>query len=200
MATPPPHVGRNPVGVEVHMGDLIPFKTFEGTKDNDIDKFLSNVEISFQPREAQYLVEATKEKARLMYLATIMDGKARKWWRSIDRSKRDTWEKATTLLRTKYGDGKLISGEVTEWTRACAEFSELKQGNKTNEDYVKQVKELSGILGDRFNAALATKFVTGMKEPTIQKVVYGQLDDKFNLDQAVKAFLRATRDDRTVLA
>ena len=53
------------------------------------------------PKEV-YFGEADREKARLFYLASMLDGKAKRWWSFIEKSKRDTWEKATALFKARF--------------------------------------------------------------------------------------------------
>ena len=76
----------------------------------------------------------------------------------------------------------------------------LEQGVRNDEEYVLHVKALSAVLGEPFGMVLASKFIQGIRDPIIKKVVHCQLDDRYNLGQAIKAFRRATRDERAILA
>ena len=82
-------------------------------------------------------------------------------------------------------------------------FTVLEQGDRTDEDYVRHVKDLSRILREQFGVALASKFIQDIKDSKdalTRKVVHGQLDDKYDLGQVVKAVLWATRVGRAALA
>ena len=89
--------------------------------------------------------------------------------------------------------------DITAWTRANTEFMVLEQGDRTDEEYILHVKGLSEVLGNQFGLALASKFIQGIKNPISKMVVNGHLEDRYNLDQAIKAFLRVTRDERVKL-
>ena len=56
--------------------------------------------------------------------------------------------------------------DITEWTRANTEFTILEQGDRTDDEYVRYVKELFGVLGGPFGMALASKFIQGIRDPT----------------------------------
>ena len=90
--------------------------------------------------------------------------------------------------------------DITAWTRANTEFTVLEQDDRTDEEYVLHVKGLSGVLGNQFGLALASKFIQGIRNPITKMVVNGHLEDRYNLDQAIKAVLRVTRDERAKLA
>ena len=63
--------------------------------DEDVEEFLELVRLSFVPNEVYYRDDRDWEKARLLYLSSRLEGKAKKWWKRVDREKRDTWEKAS---------------------------------------------------------------------------------------------------------
>ena len=72
---------------------------FTGEADEDVDEFVEAMRISFIPYEGYYGDEQTQAKARLLYLSSRLEGKAKKWWRTVGRGDRDTWEKAANKLR-----------------------------------------------------------------------------------------------------
>ena len=59
-------------------------------EDEDVEDFVDGC---FEPEEV-YFRETDRETARLLFLASMLDGKAE---RSIEKSKGDTWEETTAL-------------------------------------------------------------------------------------------------------
>ena len=51
---------------------------------------MESVRLSFVPNEAYYRDDQDQEKVRLLYLSSRLEGQAKKWWRRVDREKRDT--------------------------------------------------------------------------------------------------------------
>jgi hypothetical protein len=78
------------------------------------------------------------------------------------------------LFEARFG---WIGGELREWARAFAEFNVMEQGSRTDDEYARYVQELYTILGDSFQALLASTFVYGIKDLFVRKIVYAQLDD-----------------------
>ena len=89
--------------------------------------------------------------------------------------------------------------DIIAWTRANTEFTVLEQDDRTDEECVLHVKGLSGVLGNQFGLALASKFIQGIKNPITKIVVNGHLEDRYDLGQGIKAFLRVMRDERAKL-
>ena len=58
---------------------------FTGEADEDVDEFVEAIRISFIPYKVYYGDEQTQAKARLLYLSSRLEGKAKKWWRTVDR-------------------------------------------------------------------------------------------------------------------
>ena len=176
-------------------------RRFSGEDEEDVDEFLDAVHLSFMPQEILFKEAVHQEKARLLFMSSLLDGKARRWWRSVEKESKDTWTKVTALFKARFATKVgLLGGEINEWTRANAEFNVMEQGERTDNEYAGYVQELHTILGEPFGPALASKFVQGIKDPITRKIVHGQLDDKYSMSEVLKAFLRATRDDRTVQA
>ena len=123
---------------------------FAGEADEDVGEPLEAVGISFILNEGYYRDDQNRETARLLYLSSKLEGKAKKWWRTVDRNNRDTWEKASNVLKAQFAN---VEEEE--------EFTVLEQADRTDEEYVCHVKELFGVLGDPFGMALASKLSTG---------------------------------------
>ena len=70
--------------------------------DEGVEDFLDAVMLSFMPQEIYYKEADYKEKTRLLFLSSILEDTAKKWWRSIARTKRDTWTKATAMFKTRF--------------------------------------------------------------------------------------------------
>src|SRR5258705_1765606 len=132
---------------------------FTGEGGEDVEEFLESVRLSFVPYEVYYRDDQVREKARLLYLSSRLEGKTKKWWKRVDREKRDTWEKATAMMIAEFDIEE--EEDITEWTRANTEFTVLEQGGRTDEEYVLHVKALFGVLGNQFGLALASKFIQG---------------------------------------
>ena len=126
-------------------------------EEEDIEGFLDAVLISLRPNEIHYDNIPEQERARLLYMASLLEGQAKKWWKTVERAKKDTWAKATTLMRTRFAHK--IGGENTDWVRASVEFTMMEQGSRTDDEYVRHVQELYTILGEPFGQGLASKFV-----------------------------------------
>ena len=61
------------------------------------------------------------------------------------------------------------------------------------------LRDYPKVLGHQFGLALASKFIQGIKNLIIKTVVNDYLEDRSDLSQAIKAFLRVTRDERAKL-
>ena len=75
---------------------------FTGEGGEDVEEFLESVRLSFVPNEAYYRDDQDREKARLLYLASRLEGAARKWWKKVDREKRNTWTKALAEMMAEF--------------------------------------------------------------------------------------------------
>ena len=166
---------------------LFAVERFCGNEEEDIDEFLDAVLVSFRPNETHYDDIPEQERAWLLYMASLLEGQVKKWWKTVERTKKDTWAKATTLMRTRFAHK--IGSENTDWVRASVEFTIMEQGSRTDDEYVRHVQELYTILEEPFGQGLASKFVQGIKDPITKKVVHCQLDDQYTLEQVIKAFL-----------
>ena len=116
---------------------LFAVERFCGNEEEDIKGFLDAVLISFRPNEIHYDDIPEQEWARLLYMASLLDGQAKKWWKTIERGKKDTRTKATTLMRTRFVHK--IGSENTDWVRASVEFTMMEQGSRTDDEYVRHV-------------------------------------------------------------
>ena len=136
---------------------LFAVERFCGNEEEDIEGFLDAVLISFHPNEIHYDDLPEQEQARLLYMASLLEGQVKRWWKMVERAKKDTWAKATTLMRTRFAHK--IGSENTDWVRASVEFTMMEQGSRTDDEYVRHVQELYTILGEPFGQGLASKFV-----------------------------------------
>jgi len=110
--------------LQAKVGGLFKVEKFSGEEDEDVEEFLDAVMLSFMPQEVHYRTVAQQERARMLFLASMLDGKAKRWWKSVEKNKRDTWDKTTNLFKTRFAARIGVLGrEVGEWTRANAEFS-----------------------------------------------------------------------------
>ena len=91
---------------------LFAVERFCGNKEEDIKGFLDVVLISFCPNEIHYDDIPEQQWARLLYMASLLEGQVKKWWKMVERAKKDTWAKANTLMRIRFAHK--ISGENTD--------------------------------------------------------------------------------------
>ena len=74
---------------------------FCGNDEEDVAEFLDVVLVFFLPNEVHYPENPDKVRARLMYMASLQDGK------------RNTWDKATALMKTRFANR--TGGQNTDW-------------------------------------------------------------------------------------
>jgi hypothetical protein len=54
-------------------------KRFAGEDNEDVDEFLKSVLWSFSPYESCFAEPEKKERAKVLVMASFLDGKAKKW-------------------------------------------------------------------------------------------------------------------------
>ena len=81
---------------------------FYGKEDEDVEVFLNQVHVSFIPRGRAYDEVEDREIAKLIYLRSLLGGKVKRWWKSVEAKKRDTWQKAKDMLIARYSEKLLM--------------------------------------------------------------------------------------------
>ena len=201
IAGPPPRQQTATTTTErvVTMADrFMKVKDFTGGENEDVDNFLYTVDMAFSMFEDRYTVGERRNKAKLIYLASCMDGDAFTWWTRQDATRKRDWESAVTLLKEEYGrSGLRGSQERVERQKAQANLNNLSQGDKSCIEYLLEADKLHlKLRGEANDRMLADKFVQGIANPVTQGVVHGLLDDPYTYVDAREAFVRATRGQR----
>ena len=152
-----------------------PPEKFSGEEDEDVEVFLDALELMFTGREDLIGDQTKRERAKIAALYRHLEGQARDCWKSLGPANKTTYDLAAAALRRRF---PRPDEEVEYWsarTKATVEMNSLSQGGKTTEEYIRKAVSLYGILGDENALTLATKFVDGIDNPTVQLLVDTQM-------------------------
>ena len=180
-------------------------KSFTGTDAEDIIMFLEAVELSFGLFE-RTIGQDRRERSKLVYLYSCLEGNALSWWTQLEAGKKDTWEHATAALRTRFGRTRARVGMTQaqlDVQRAQASLNSLQQGSRTYDEYLQYVDDLhdilSGVEGGDHDPTLAKKFVQGIKDPLIRRMVNVMVTE-VTYENVREVYLKATKEEREVEA
>ena len=166
---------------------------FDGGETVDVEDFLDTLELSF-PMLDQHVAAEKRERVRVLALQGLLDGKARKFWSSLRREKKATFQLAAAALRERFPPDR--EDDASEWTvklRAWAEMGELKQGELTSKEYAEKAEGLFAALGDEHSVMLANKFLQGLRDPMLKYVMDGHLEAPFRFREVIRVFTRCTQ-------
>ncbi|KAI5804099.1 hypothetical protein DFH27DRAFT_610132 [Peziza echinospora] len=142
-----------------------PIKHFSGEKDQDVRSFLELLELNA-------LHDASGVSSE------------------VEKDEKDTFEKALKELALKsLPDNDEEDEEIEE---ALDAYATLEQGERDDEDYYRFTKELAPILGP-YEKQLGRKFVQGIRDPVVRKVVTGNLSKSYKIDEALVQFFKIMR-------
>lgn len=142
----------------------------------------------FMGREDLIVDQTKRERAEIAALYRNLDGQARDYWKSLGPANKATYNLLVAALRRRF---PRPDEEVEYWsarTKATVEMNGLSQGGRT-EEYIRRTVSLYGILGDENALTLATKFVDGIDNPTVQLLVDTQMREVYtSFPEVVNAF------------
>ena len=149
---------------------------FDGGETADVEDFLDTLELSFPLLDNQ-VAEAKRDRAKVLALQSLLDGKAREFWNTLQRDKNATFELTATTLRQRFPAKS--EDDASEWTvrlQAVTDMGELRQGDLTSREYAEEAERLFAALGDDNSLILASKFLQGLRDPMLKYVMDGHLD------------------------
>ena len=105
-----------------------------------------------------------------------------------------------TTLREKYcrqrnRTGGGLNWERLEWERAQAGLNVLQQGDKTCDEYLEMADDINNLMGkgNRYNALLTARFMQGISDVVIRRMVHSMVDEPYTYENAREAYLKATK-------
>ena len=152
-----------------------PPEKFSWEEEEDVEVFLDALELMLTGREDLIGDQTKRERAKIAALYRHLEGQARDCWKSLGPANKATYDLAAAALRRRF---PRPDEEVEYWsarTKATVEMNSLSQGGRTTEEYIRKAVSLYGILGDENALTLATKFVDGIDNPTVQLLVDTQM-------------------------
>ena len=141
---------------------------FGGEKYEDVDDFVLLMSMYIRGIHMPGGTEAEIERYKVVILHRHLVGRAHEFWMELNPAKKATYELATTALKQRFPAPSHETARLTSKNRALAEMNNLVQSNMTSEEYLDKVKELYAVLGDEHALSLATRFVDGINDHTVQ--------------------------------
>ena len=142
---------------------------FDGGETTDDDDFLDTLEELSFPLLDQQVAEAKRERAKVLALQSLLDGKACEFWSTLRRDRNTTFGRAAMTLRQRFPARS--DDDAGQWAvrlQAVADMGELRQEDLTSRKYTEKAEGLFAASGDDYSLILASKFLQGLRDPILK--------------------------------
>lgn len=166
---------------------------FGGDKEEDIDEFLTTMNIYLRSIHIPQDSPEEAEKYKVVLLHRHLTGRARIFWQELSPTKKSTYALASSALRQRFPVPNHEIARLDSRNRAIMEMNNLTQGTLMGDEYVEKVQEIYAQLGDEYALSLATRFVDGINDRVVQIQVDGKIEGVYTpFHDVIQAYLACT--------
>ena len=156
---------------------------FRGERGEDVDEFLITMSMYLQGLNLPPGPQLDQYKVIILHRHLI--GRARQFWMELAPGHKETYDLAAAALRRRFPKPSHTTVSWNSRTKAITEMNILSQGNMTTEEYMEKANELYTVLGEDHAISLATRFVDGINDRTVQIQVDTQMRGEYTPFAAV---------------